>query len=136
MRNYFFPSSAFSLTTASIVDDILRAVPDTLPPIETTSHLHPLDLRPQLNFFFGPKKYVGEATDDPRILFANRARLRAWLATDIDIGYDKKVVSIKEGDSKVTVRFADGSLATGDVLVGADGSGSFGQSVSYRMDSC
>lgn len=124
-----------SLSACSIIDDIVEAVPSSLPPIDTVSHLHPLKLRPQLNFFISGKKYVGEATDSPKVLFANRARLRAWLATDLDIRFGKKAVRICEIDEAVTVHFSDGSSATGDMLVGADGSGSFGRCSISQTDS-
>lgn len=104
-----------------MVDDVVSAVPDNLSSIETTSHLYPLDLRPQLNFFAGGKKFVGEATDDPRVLFAHRTRLRSWLATDLHVHWNKKASKIEEIDDQVTIAFSDGTTFTGDVLVGADG---------------
>jgi 2-polyprenyl-6-methoxyphenol hydroxylase-like FAD-dependent oxidoreductase len=37
------------------------------------------------------------------------------------VEYGKRLVSVDEGPHGVTARFADGSLASGDVLIGADG---------------
>ncbi|KAK0725001.1 hypothetical protein B0H67DRAFT_119532 [Lasiosphaeris hirsuta] len=37
------------------------------------------------------------------------------------VGEKKKVVDIKEDEEKVTVFFEDGTSATGDIVVGADG---------------
>ncbi len=71
-----------------VIDDALGCVPEDLPPIDTVGHLYPLTLRPQLNFFSSDKKLVGEATDDPKVLFANRSRLRSWQATDLDVKWN------------------------------------------------
>jgi hypothetical protein len=111
-----------------MVDDVLCAVPESLPPIDASSHLYPLKIPPQLNFFFGGKKFVGEATSDPKVLFANRTRLRNWLSTGLSIHWNKKATKIEEAESHVTVTFSDGSSTTGDVVVGADGVTSTGQS--------
>lgn len=40
---------------------------------------------------------------------------------NIDIQYEKKIVSVEEANAGVRVNFADGKSATGDILVGADG---------------
>jgi flavin-dependent dehydrogenase len=116
------------LTRNRIIDDILGCVPEGLPPIDTVSHLYLLTLRPQLNFFSGDKKFVGEATDDPKVLFANRSRLRSWLATGLDIKWNKRAIRIEDKDNLVTVVFEDGSSASGDMVVGADGISSMGES--------
>ncbi len=42
-------------------------------------------------------------------------------AEGVPIEYDKRLVGVVEGDGHVTAEFADGSTATGEVLVGADG---------------
>lgn len=39
----------------------------------------------------------------------------------VDIAYGKRLVGVEESARGITARFADGSAATGDVLVGADG---------------
>jgi 2-polyprenyl-6-methoxyphenol hydroxylase-like FAD-dependent oxidoreductase len=57
----------------------------------------------------------------------NRPRLRNYLATNLNINWGKHLISVEEDDSSVTVRFADGTSATGDVLVGADGVNSVGK---------
>jgi prepilin-type processing-associated H-X9-DG protein len=53
---------------------------------------------------------------------ANRLRLRTWLASDIPVKWSKRYVSHTiDHNGRVTITFADGSQASGDVLVGADG---------------
>ncbi|KAJ3041598.1 hypothetical protein HK097_002235 [Rhizophlyctis rosea] len=56
----------------------------------------------------------------------SRAQLRRVLSTDLPIQYGKKFESytLIENDTKVQVKFADGTTATGDILIGADGSNS------------
>jgi 2-polyprenyl-6-methoxyphenol hydroxylase-like FAD-dependent oxidoreductase len=39
----------------------------------------------------------------------------------IDVQYGKRLVSVDEGADSVTATFADGTSATGDILIGADG---------------
>lgn len=43
------------------------------------------------------------------------------LAAGVPFEYNKRLVGVDEGGAGVTARFADGSTATADVLVGADG---------------
>lgn len=57
----------------------------------------------------------------------NRSTLRQVMLTGLEdvVQFDKTFVSYRiEPDGRVTAEFADGSTATGDVLVGADGTGS------------
>ncbi|KAK9787349.1 putative FAD-binding domain-containing protein [Seiridium cardinale] len=56
-----------------------------------------------------------------KIIRANRRRLREWLCTNISVQYSKRAMQIQEGNGTVTVHFQDGSSATRDMLVGADG---------------
>lgn len=72
-------------------------------------------------FSYGNPKEFGQPS-----LSMKRATLFEALAEEvkrqkIDVQYEKRVVSISETPDKVTVHFADGSKAEGDLLVGADG---------------
>ncbi|PPJ59692.1 hypothetical protein CBER1_09039 [Cercospora berteroae] len=55
----------------------------------------------------------------------SRARILKVLETGIDIRHDKKLIDIITSKRGVRVLFEDGSGASGDVLVGADGADSF-----------
>jgi 2-polyprenyl-6-methoxyphenol hydroxylase-like FAD-dependent oxidoreductase len=72
----------------------------------------------------GEKTSAGSA-GELNLVRANRSRLRDWLATNLNINWDKHATHIDEADDSVTISFSDGTSATGDVLVGADGVHSF-----------
>ncbi|MCF3937837.1 FAD-dependent urate hydroxylase HpxO [Gordonia sp. Z-3] len=53
-----------------------------------------------------------------------RAELQMMLMTAYgmaDINFGKKMVSVADGPTQATVEFADGTTATGDIVIGADG---------------
>lgn len=105
-----------------ILQDLLDSVPDDLPPIEQTNHLVPLDRPAGFSYYWEDgEKFTMTSTPDQPLLRANRSRLRDWLAINIDVQWDKHMTRIEETDTGVTVFFSDGTSATGDVLVGADG---------------
>ncbi|MGW2251315.1 FAD-dependent oxidoreductase [Kitasatospora sp. NPDC001660] len=67
--------------------------------------------------------------DLPRGRLMRRAELyevlqRRLRESGIGIRYGKRLVGVEEGADGITARFADGSTATGDLLIGADGTGS------------
>ena len=74
-----------------------------------------------------------QSGDEGRVIRANRSRLRDWLATNIKVNWENKITGIEENGTSVTLHFADGPSATGDVLVGADGVSSMGESSSLRI---
>jgi len=51
----------------------------------------------------------------------NRAQFRGWLSEHISIQWNKDFSHDEESGSDITVHFRDGTSATGDMLVGADG---------------
>jgi 2-polyprenyl-6-methoxyphenol hydroxylase-like FAD-dependent oxidoreductase len=66
----------------------------------------------------------GFPADDHRYLLANRPRLNALLAEAVGeagIRVNSRLVGYDETDAGVTARFADGTTADADLLVGADG---------------
>ena len=105
-----------------MLQDLIDSVPDDLPPIEQTSHLKPLDRPAQFAFFQqNGECFKVTSTPDSKFVRANRSYLRDWLATNLDVQWDKHMTKIEETDKSVTLFFSDGTSATGDVLVGADG---------------
>ncbi len=112
-----------------VLDKLRVAVPDSMPPLEETNHLLPLDLPAEL-VHVSPDlqgRHGVRAGGDLDIIRASRRKLRKWLLTDINVQFDKEVTRIEEHGCKVTVHFRDGTAATGDVLVGADGVNSAGE---------
>ncbi|MFJ9471145.1 FAD-dependent oxidoreductase [Streptomyces caniferus] len=70
---------------------------------------------------------LGEA-DDTRLRYRclRRGELNAALQAEvvrrgIGLSHGARLVSVENGPDKATARFADGSAATGDLLIGADG---------------
>ncbi|MFF3767742.1 FAD-dependent oxidoreductase [Streptomyces sp. NPDC001922] len=70
---------------------------------------------------------LGEA-DDPLLRYRclRRGELNAALQAEtlrrgIGLSHGARLVSVENGPDEVTARFADGSAATGDLLIGADG---------------
>ena len=105
--------------------DLMKTLmPSELGPVEQTSHLLPLELQPQFSFYdiTCPDFRVGVVADDTlKVVRANRRRLRDWLMQNINVKFNKRLLRIKEHGDKVTVHFEDGTSATGDFLVGAEG---------------
>ncbi|KAK7952143.1 uncharacterized protein PG986_007871 [Apiospora aurea] len=58
---------------------------------------------------------------EAEVIRANRHRLRDWLLTNLPVQNGKQAVQVEETEDQVTVHFRDGTSATGDILVGADG---------------
>ncbi|KAF2096666.1 FAD/NAD(P)-binding domain-containing protein, partial [Rhizodiscina lignyota] len=55
---------------------------------------------------------------------ASRRRLRALFSRGLDIQYGKKLVDYKDDGDKVTAIFHDGTVETGDMIIGADSANS------------
>ncbi|GAB7180405.1 2-polyprenyl-6-methoxyphenol hydroxylase [Kitasatospora sp. Ki12] len=67
--------------------------------------------------------------DLPRGRLMRRAELyevlqRRLAEAGVEVRWGKRLVGVEEGADGITARFADGTTATGDLLVGADGTGS------------
>ncbi|KAI1277390.1 putative monooxygenase [Xylaria sp. FL0933] len=109
-----------------LLADLKASMPEDIGPIEQkTNHLTPLDhIPPQIVFYDAtkPDMRVGVTDDDSHhFVRANRQRLRDWLRQHIPVQYDKRVVGVDDSGEKVVVHFADGSSASGDILIGAEG---------------
>ncbi|MFF0494693.1 FAD-dependent oxidoreductase [Nocardia sp. NPDC004068] len=79
---------------------------------------------------FGDRRVELPADPDAPLQLVQRSDLHRVLhdfavAAGVPFEYDKRLVGVDEGRDGVTARFADGSTATADVLVGADGVKSF-----------
>lgn len=106
------------------LSDLEATMPAELGPIDQTSHLLPLDLPAQFVFYdvTRPGMRVGVKSDETgKIIRAYRQKLRDWLLQGLDVQFGKRLVELNESGEKVTVHFEDGTSATGDILVGAEG---------------
>ncbi|KAI0401463.1 FAD/NAD(P)-binding domain-containing protein [Xylaria palmicola] len=112
----------WAIALHSIIDDLLSAFCSDIPPLrQSADHLSPLKLRPQFCLYGRGQKMAVEDTPETPCLRLNRLLFRRWLATRIPIQWNKRLQRVEEEGERVTVHFADGSSASGDILVGADG---------------
>ncbi|KAK6223924.1 hypothetical protein LQW54_000068 [Pestalotiopsis sp. IQ-011] len=122
----FARQQGWALGLHSILPEIQSGVPDDLPPIESAvNHLEPLKLPAQFACYINGLRLAVISGPDTLVLRANRNRLRRWLATNIPITYGKQAVGIEEAEDVATVHFRDGTRASGDIVVGADGTNSY-----------
>ncbi|KAJ4287129.1 hypothetical protein N0V88_007751 [Collariella sp. IMI 366227] len=100
------------------------ALPSDLPDLkESTNHLAPLRLAHQFVYYYSGKenRYGFEDAPDAPFIRAERSRLRDWLLTNLPVQWGKIVTDIEHNEDGVAVHFKDGTIAKGDMLVGADG---------------
>ncbi|KAM3503319.1 hypothetical protein MY11210_008772 [Beauveria gryllotalpidicola] len=117
-------AQGYAIGIHSIISNLAVAFPDDMPSLKVADHLFPLDLPAEIAFYDGRSldSRVGvQATSRQDIIRANRQRFRDWLATNITIEYGKAIETVEEDDNAVILHFKDGTCATGDFLVGADG---------------
>ncbi|KAI0886985.1 putative monooxygenase [Annulohypoxylon maeteangense] len=114
--------SGWAIGIHTLLDELVSSVPNDLPPFEdSVNHLTPLNLQVQLSLYLKDGRRVVQSTPESRIVRANRLRLRTWLSDRIPIQWGKRLLRVEEVDDKVKLHFEDGTQATGDILVGADG---------------
>ncbi|KAF3064198.1 hypothetical protein GL218_02381 [Daldinia childiae] len=107
----------------TILEELDTSIPDDMPSRDFVNHLLPLKYNYECAWYRHDRTRKLGVRDDGsgKFIRANRARLRKWLATNMPIQYGKHAVRIEEHDNSVTVYFEDGTSATGDILIGADG---------------
>ncbi len=102
-------------------------MPDDLPPLRSACHLLPLDLPSQVVLYPpGGRRFGVEDSPETPCVRANRSLLRQILSTNAGIQWGKQAVAVEDDGTKATVRFQDGTSATGDIVIGADGTWSKG----------
>ncbi|KAI0847611.1 putative monooxygenase [Daldinia vernicosa] len=107
----------------TMLNELDTSIPDDMPSRDFVNHLLPLKFNYECAWYRHDRTRKLGVRDDGsgKFIRANRARLRKWLATNMPIQYGKHAVRIEEHDDSVTVYFEDGTSATGDILIGADG---------------
>ncbi|KAI0379109.1 putative monooxygenase [Hypomontagnella monticulosa] len=107
----------------TMLDELDESIPDDMPSRDFVNHLLPLKLNYEFAWYKPNHTHRLGVRDDGsgRFIRANRTRLRQWLATNMPVQYGKHAIRIEESNETVTVHFADGTSATGDILVGAEG---------------
>ena len=118
-----------------ILPDLLSSTLRDVPPLEQCSVTHSVGIPTEFAIFEGNSgkeltRVHGHTTEgDIVALRVNRARFRDWLSEHLDIQWNKRFSHYEEIEGGVKVFFEDGTTATGDMLVGADGIGSHGRSL-------
>lgn len=95
---------------------------------ENTHHLEPLNLETQVVFYFHNDRLGTECSPSTPTLRVNRLRLRKWLATNVNVQFGRVASKVERVGEKMVVTFQNGTTATGDIVVGADGANSIGKS--------
>ena len=107
------------------------SVPGDRPPIQA-SITHSLSLHASALFYDKEGKLLRKlGHEDPSkegyLVRVERAKLRDWLAHNLDIEYGKRFQRFEEHEAGVTAFFEDGTSVAGSVLVGADGTNTVGK---------
>ncbi|KAI1104555.1 putative monooxygenase [Jackrogersella minutella] len=107
----------------TMLDELDASIPDDMPSRDFVNHLLPLKYHYEFAWYRHDRTSKLGVRDDGsgKFIRANRSRLRKWLATNMPIQYGKHATRFEESNDKVTVHFEDGTSATGDILVGAEG---------------
>ncbi|ETS73720.1 hypothetical protein PFICI_14666 [Pestalotiopsis fici W106-1] len=110
-----------------IIADFERHFPNDLVPVESVSHMYEHGYLSEGAIFDGlhgneVQRFGAKTGKD--FIRAERPKLRAWLATNIDVEWDKMFSRFEEVDKTVKVYFTDGTMAEGCMLIGADGANS------------
>ncbi|MCJ1310402.1 hypothetical protein MMC25_004066 [Agyrium rufum] len=113
-----------------ILKDMLSSFPRTMQPLENFSVTKEIEKTMRATFWSAENKNPAEMVavrlgQDEKgndiSLRVNRIKFRNWLATDIDVTWNKQFTHYEEKEDRVVVHFMDGTSAEGDILVGADG---------------
>ncbi|KAI1126980.1 FAD/NAD(P)-binding domain-containing protein [Nemania abortiva] len=112
----------WAIAVHTIIDDMLSSFCSDMPPLrESADHLLPLKLEPQICFYRDGQRVGVENTPETPCMRLNRLLFRQWLATKIPIQWGKRLRHVEEEGKRIIVHFEDGTNASGDILVGADG---------------
>ncbi|KAI1332476.1 FAD/NAD(P)-binding domain-containing protein [Xylariaceae sp. FL0255] len=113
--------SGWAIGIHSILESLKPAFCSDMPPLATADHLSPLNLEPQIVFYRGESRIAVQNSPETPCMRLNRFKFREWLATKIPVQWGKKIVRVEEEKDQVTVHFGDGTSASGEILIGADG---------------
>ncbi|MCJ1360449.1 MAG: hypothetical protein MMC33_010454 [Icmadophila ericetorum] len=120
-------SQGWAILLQWILKDLITSVRRDMPPLEPVCVTYNIDMDTEFKFYDASpmkliRRVVGrDAEGNLTSIRANRALFRDWLSTHLDIKWNKHFNRYEEAADGVTIHFDDGSSATGDILVGADG---------------
>lgn len=106
------------------MEDILSSTPNDLPKLETVAIANEFNLPGELAIFdatsMAERVRIGNG-HGPDFIRADRAKLRDWLLTNVNVHWGKRFTHYEQDQDSVTAFFEDGTSYSGTVLVGADG---------------
>lgn len=115
----------WAISIHTIIDQLISILPSDMPDLEeSTNHLAPLTLPAQLVWYHGYREGkfgIQDSSPQFRMIRSERSKLRDWLLTKIPVQWNKKVIRVEQDDAAAQVFFDDGSVAKGDLVIGADG---------------
>ncbi|KAL7751208.1 hypothetical protein RI367_003414 [Sorochytrium milnesiophthora] len=117
-------SQGWGLGLTWVLPDILKSFPTDLPPVETSSCEYEMGIDASAKIWKGDTKelLMSSGGHGVKLIRVSRASFRTWLRTNIDVQWNKQFVKYtKTADGRITTYFADGTTATCDILIGADG---------------
>lgn len=108
------------------LNEIVPRLPKDLEPLENTSVTKNIHGTDGGSFYDGKGNRLstvrnGRKGEPGYSIRCNRAKLRKMMTHNINIKWNKKFVRYEETETSVTAYFEDGTSASGDFLVGADG---------------
>ncbi|KAH8660385.1 hypothetical protein BX600DRAFT_499565 [Xylariales sp. PMI_506] len=117
-------TQGYAIGIHTVLDELESCVPEGTPDLRAaTFHISPLKLPTQIAYYVHEQESrLGvQDTPDTPCLRADRTKLRKWLQTGLPIQWGKRLQRVEQSDDRVHVSFEDGTRASGDILVGADG---------------
>ena len=106
------------------IEELLAATKDDMPKLETVGTTYEIGIPSQAAIFdahdMSERMRWGDGVGQDFIR-ADRAKLREWLPTDLNVHWGKRFSHYEQNESGVRAYFDDGSSYPGDILVGADG---------------
>ena len=113
--------------------DLLSSTLGNANSLEKCSVTHELGITSEFSLFDGLSgqqlgKITGRSPDgDVTLIRVNRTRYRDWLSEHLEINWNKRFTHYEEFEGGVKAFFNDGTVATAEILVGADGISSPGK---------
>ncbi|KAL9120923.1 MAG: hypothetical protein Q9187_002520 [Circinaria calcarea] len=124
-------SQGWAVSLHWILKDLLSSTLRDVHSLERCSVTHELGISAEFSLFDAHSgkqlgNVVGRSPDgDLTMIRVNRARYRDWLLKHLEINWNKRFSYYEEFEDGVKAFFDDGTVAIGEIIVGADGINSY-----------